>query len=91
MDTSPEDITSWLARETGHVPEADEGYTEDSETKAPGRLGLSDPHKDKMRKFFDGLHLEKALTDKRRESSVTAVDEAEEMNEQLRKLTGGLA
>lgn len=77
MDTSPEDIATWLARETGHVPEADAGYEE------PKSLGLPNQSHEGLRKFFDGLHVEKALTEKRRNEALSAVDDAEEMHKAL--------
>lgn len=89
MDTNAEDVAKWLGRETGHVPEADEGYDEDEKAEhEPGRIGLPNAHNDRMRKFFDGLHLEKALTEKRRQKSVESLGEAEKMDEALRGSLG---
>lgn len=89
MDTSPEDIADWLATETGH--EAEEGYGEEDTEKegeiGPRRLGLPQDKHEKMRRFFDGLHVEKALAEKRRNEPLQMMDEAEQMNEALKKAT----
>lgn len=90
-DTSVEDVTTWLARETGHAPEADEGYEVDGEEPASS-FGLPNPKHEKMRRFFDGLQVEKQLKAKRDEEALSMVDEAEEMNNALKgaiKPTGG--
>lgn len=85
MKTDPEEIATWLARETGHAPGTEEGY-EDEETveETPRRFGLPQDKHEKMRRFFDGLHVEKAMTEKRQAEAMSAVDEAEQMNEALK-------
>lgn len=85
MDTNPEDVATWLARETGHAPEAEEGYEGKGEAKgAPRAIGLPQDKHEKMRRFFDGLHVEKALTEKRRGEAIDDLDEADKFNEALR-------
>ena len=86
MKNDAEAVSQWLARETGHVPEADEGYEEGEETEAGEipHLGLPNPKHEKMRRFFDGLEVEKGLTAKRRAESMEAIDEADEMNKALK-------
>lgn len=85
MDTSPEDVAKWLATETGHNPEADEGYEDEKTEEGPRAIGLPQDKHEKMRRFFDGLHVEKALTEKRRAESVDALDETDEFNKALMK------
>lgn len=85
MDTNPEDIATWLARETGHTPVGDEGYGDEETTEGPRKIGLPQDKHEKLRRFFDGLHIEKGLTEKRRAESLDAVDETDEMNKALQK------
>jgi len=80
--TNPEDIASWLGRETGHTPEADEGYEGEVQTEDEG-FGLPNPKHEKLRRFFDGIDVEKQLTAKRRATALSQVDEAEKMNQAL--------
>lgn len=88
MKTDPEEIATWLARETGHAPGTEEGYEEEgAEEAAPRAIGLPQDKHEKMRRFFDGLHVEKAMTEKRRSDALTDMDEAEKMNEALKKAT----
>lgn len=83
--TSAEDVATWLARETGHVPEAEEGYEgETGGYDAEKGAGLPNPKHEKLRRFFDGLHVQKTLDEKRRSEAISQVDEAEEMNKALR-------
>lgn len=85
MKNDAEDVAKWLARETGHVPEADEGYEEETEAEEETpRLGLPNKKHEQMRRFFDGLEIEKGLTAKRRAESMDAIDEADEMNKALK-------
>lgn len=85
MDTNPEDIATWLARETGHAPVGDEGYGDDEATEGPRKIGLPQDKHEKLRRFFDGLHVEKGLTEKRRAGALDAVDETEKMNQSLQQ------
>jgi len=87
MKTDPEEIATWLARETGHAPEAEGGYEGEEVEEAPRKIGLPQDKHEKMRRFFDGLHVEKAMTEKRQADALSAVDEAEQMNEALKKAT----
>lgn len=87
MDTNPEDIAQWLARETGHTPESDEGYTEGEIEDGPRKIGLPQDKHEKLRRFFDGMHVERALTEKRRAEALQEVDEAEAMNQALKGAT----
>lgn len=85
MDTNPEDISTWLARETGHGDVSDEGYGEEKAEEGPRPIGLPKDNHEKMRRFFDGLNVEKSLTEKRRSEALTDLDEAEAMNEALKR------
>ena len=81
------DVAQWLARETGHTPGAEEGYSDESvetEDDMPKGMGLPNAKHEKMRRFFDGLHVEKSLTEKRRADALGAVDEADQMNQALK-------
>lgn len=85
--TSAEDVAMWLGRETGHAPEATEGYDEEKKGyDAENGIGLPQGDHEKMRRFFDGLHVEKALTEKRRNEALDMVDEADQMNQDLKKI-----
>lgn len=72
-----EAIAEWLGRETGHTPEADEGYGDqpvlDMPTKRRADLG----------QFFDGLHVQKEMQARRRDEAVTALDEADELRKAI--------
>lgn len=87
-DPNAEDVASWLGRETGHVPEADEeaheGYEAGEEADGSRPLGLPNANHEKLRQFFDGLHIEKSLTEKRRAEALAPLDEADQMNEALK-------
>jgi hypothetical protein len=85
-DTSAEDVASWLGRETGHSPDSTDGYSEDEATEGeePRSLGLPNANHEKLRQFFDGLHIEKSLTEKRRADALAPLDEADQMNEALK-------
>lgn len=80
--TSSKDVASWLARETGHVPE-DEETTEGTYSSEEG-IGLPNPKHEKLRRFFDGLNIEKGLTERRRADALSAIDETAEMNKALK-------
>lgn len=90
MDTSPEDVALWLARETGHTAEGPEGYETkgaEMEEEGPRRIGLPQDNHEKLRRFFDGLNIEKAMTEKRRASAIDKMDETAQMNEALKQAT----
>lgn len=84
METNPEDVAKWLARETGHAPEAEEGYSEEATEEGPRKIGLPQDKHEKLRRFFDGLHVERSLQERRRAESLNAVDEADMMNQSLK-------
>jgi len=87
MKTNPEDIANWLAVETGHeadeTDEVEKGEGAEESDEMP-HLGLPNATHEKMRRFFDGLHVEKALTEKRRNDTMGMIDEAEKQNEALK-------
>lgn len=80
-----EEITTWLARETGHTDVPDEGYGEEENSQmlpAKRRTDLS--------KFFDGLHVQKEMQARRRDEAVSALDDADELRKSIApRLTEG--
>ena len=79
------DVAQWLARETGHVPEADEGYGEgEASYDADKGVGLPNKNHERMRRFFDGLNVEQAMTERRRMDAMMDIDEAEMQKQALR-------
>jgi len=81
---SAEDITSWLATETGHTETPDEGYGPEKGMDLPKK------RKQELSQFFDGLEVEKAMTAQRREDAVAEVDDAAELRKAIApRLTEG--
>lgn len=82
-ETDAADIATWLARETGHPTGDEEVATEGGYDESKG-IGLPQAKHEEMRRFFDGLEVERALKEKRSASALEAVDEADEMNKALK-------
>lgn len=66
-----EELTTWLARETGHIEVPDEGYGE-----VEPKLNFQQKKRKDLGKFFDGLQVEKAMQDHRRSEAMADVDDA---------------
>jgi len=90
--TSAEDVATWLARETGHSPSSNEGYaapdtSASSDTAASDQQGYGLPNKnhEKLRRFFDGLHIQNAMNAKRKADALNNMDETQQMNDALKQ------
>lgn len=67
-----EAIAEWLATETGHT-----GETE-TEEEGP-KQHLPTQRRENMRQFFDGIDLEKKMTERRRNKAMEPIEQADEL------------
>lgn len=71
MQNDPEAIAQWLAMETGHVADGEAYEEEEEQPKLPIARRAN------LRQFFDGIDVEKKLTERRRAKAMEPLDQAD--------------